>query len=70
LLVDWAAWAAAALAALLVVNGDVQVFSDGDAATALGYIAFLAFLAWALLVSSLLTWERTAAPPAVAAPPP
>jgi hypothetical protein len=70
LLVEWAAWAGAALVAVLVINGVVQVFSDGDAATALGYIAFLAFLAWALLVSSLLTWERTEASRPVAAPPP
>jgi hypothetical protein len=64
LLDEWVAWGGIALAAILVVTGVVQVFSDGDAATVLGYIAFLAFLAWALALSALLTWERTSERPA------
>jgi hypothetical protein len=70
LLDAWTAWAATALAALLILNGVVQVFSDGDFANALGYVAFLAFLAWTLLVSGLLTWERTGARPVAPTPAP
>jgi hypothetical protein len=70
LLEDWAAWAGIVLAAILVLTGVVQVFSDGDAATVLGYISFLAFLAWVLLLSALLTWERTGVRPAVPTPTP
>lgn len=57
---DWAGWLGLAVFALLVVNGAVQIFSDSDFAEALARIAFLAFLAWVLATSGLLTMRMRA----------
>jgi hypothetical protein len=54
--------------ALLVVNAFVQLLGDTDSGDLLGRVSFLAFLAWVLAASILLTrwWSRavTAAPSA------
>ena len=55
---DSPGWTGVILATFLVINGAVQMFNDGDWANVMGYIAFLGFVAWTLLVSLLLTFER------------
>jgi hypothetical protein len=52
---DWVGWAGAALLALGVVNGAVELFGETVGAGALGKITFFAFLVWVALISVLLS---------------
>ena len=52
---DWVGWLGAALVALGLVNGVVEVFGETVGAGALGKITFFAFLVWVALVSALLS---------------
>ena len=66
MLPDWLAWAGGLVVALLVVNAFVQLVGGGAAGDALGIGSFLAFVAWVLAASILLSrWSARAA----AAPP-
>jgi hypothetical protein len=67
----WLTWAGGLVVALLVVNAFVQLVGDADSGDLLGTVSFLAFLAWVLAVSILLTrsWSRAvSAPPEVSSP--
>ena len=68
LLADWIGWLGLAVAAYLIVNSAVQIFSDSEAASLIGTIAFLAFLAWVLVTSALLArwWAGREVPPEAA----
>ena len=55
----WVAWLGGLLEGLLVLNGIVRTLADGDAGATLGTISYVAFLAWVVLVSALLTLRHT-----------
>lgn len=63
LLPVWSAWAAVLVAALLLVQGALQVVADSDALDLAGIVAFVAFVAWVFVVSVLLTRAVRAATP-------
>lgn len=54
LVVDWFAWAGAAVALLLVINAFVQLVGDPDSVDHLGTVSFLLFLAWVFASSAAL----------------
>jgi hypothetical protein len=71
LLRDWVGWLGTALTVLLIVNGASEMLRDSSGLSILGTITFVAFLAWVLLASVLLTMgvrARGPARPAAAAP--
>jgi hypothetical protein len=55
LLADWVGWLGTALTVLLVVDGAYEMLRDSSGLSVLGTITFLAFLAWVLIASVLLT---------------
>ena len=57
LVADWLGWVSALLALLILINGLVQIVSDGEGAVLLGMISFVAFLAWTATLSAML-WAR------------
>lgn len=57
---DWLGWLGAAVAALLVLNGIIRTLVGGDAGATFGTVSFVAFLAWVLLLSALLTLRHAA----------
>lgn len=71
LLRDWVAWLGTALTVLLIVNGAAEMLRDSSGLSVLGTITFVAFLAWVLLASVLLTLgvrARETVRPTTAAP--
>jgi hypothetical protein len=71
LLADWVGWAGTALTVLLVVDGFYEMVRDSSGLSVLGTITFVAFLAWVLIASVMLTMgvrARSEARPATAAP--
>jgi hypothetical protein len=62
MLADWLAWAGGLVVALLVVNAFVQLVGGETASDALGIGSFLAFVAWLVAASTLLSrWSARAA---------
>jgi hypothetical protein len=71
LLQDWVGWLGTALTVLLIVNGLEEMLRDSSGPIVLGTITFVAFLAWVLLASVLLTLgvrARETVRPTTAAP--
>jgi hypothetical protein len=55
LLRDWVGWLGTALTVLLIVNGAEEMLRDSSGFSVLGTITFVAFLAWVLIASVMLT---------------
>jgi hypothetical protein len=57
---DWVGWLGTALTVLLLVDGAYEQLRDSSGLSVLGTIAFVAFLAWVLVVSVLMTLDARA----------
>jgi hypothetical protein len=66
LLADWVGWFGALVTVVLLVDGAYETLRDSTGLSVLGTIAFLAFLAWVLIASVLLTLGVRARPAAAA----
>jgi hypothetical protein len=64
LLADWIGWLGTAVAAVLLVNGVVQMFAELDSSfgQVYGSIAFFVFLAWVGLTSFVHWWGMRSTP--------
>jgi len=57
LLPDWVGWLGTALTVLLLADGVYEALRNSSGLSVLGTIAFVAFLAWVLIASVLLTLD-------------